>query len=387
MPARPSVPRVALLIETSNSYARELLRGIRTYVHERGPWSMYLGEHRRGERLPTWLRSWRGEGVIARIETQSIANALRSLRVPTVDVSAARHVKRVPYAETDDRAIAQAAIDHLVERGFRHLAFCGDARFRWSNNRQQAFLEIREQQGAAAYVFKPAWARESEPNWEQVRKRLAAWLSSLPRPVGIVAAYDIRGRQLLDVCRELGIAVPDEVAVVGVDNDELLCDFASPSLSSVVPNAARTGYEAAALLDRMMHGERHDGEAVLVPPLGVVARGSTDVLAIDDADISAAVRFIREHALQGIQVADVLREVPLSRRVLELRFQRLLGRTPHQEIERVRVDHVKRLLLSTELSLEAIAQRTGYKHVEYLCVAFRRAKGVPPGKFRSLNRA
>src|SRR5688572_17303626 len=130
------VPSVALLIETSNGYARELLRGIRDYVREHGPWSIYLGEHRRGEPAPQWLRRWRGDGVIARIETKAIARTIQSLRIPTVDVSAARHVQSVPYAETDDAAIARAAVEHLRERGFRHLAFCGDARFRWSNNRQ-----------------------------------------------------------------------------------------------------------------------------------------------------------------------------------------------------------------------------------------------------------
>jgi LacI family transcriptional regulator len=228
--------------------------------------------------------------------------------------------------------------------------------------------------------------RETELSWEQERRRLAAWIKALPRPIGIMAAYDIRGRQVLDVCRELGIHVPDQAAVIGVDNDELLCDFASPSLSSVRPNAVRTGYEAAALLDRLMRGERLAATAILVPPLGVVTRGSTDTLAIDDAEISAAVRFIREQALRDITVRDVLAKVPLSRRVLEARFKQLIGRTPHEEIERVKIEHVKRMLAETDLTLAAIAHRSGYKHVEYMCVAFKRATGTPPGKYRVQHR-
>jgi LacI family transcriptional regulator len=381
-----SPPVVALLIETSNAYARGLLRGIRNYVRERGPWSIYLGEHRRGEPVPPWLTDWRGDGVIARIETKSIARALQSLKIPTVDVSAARYVESVPYAETDDAAIARVAIEHLRDRGFRHLAFCGDARFRWSNNREESFREITSQLGTSCYVFPQQQRGEGEPSWESLRGGLARWIEELPRPIGIMAAYDIRGRQVLDVCRELSVQVPDEVAVIGVDNDELLCDFASPSLSSVMPDAARTGYEAASLLDRMMRGESVTADAILIEPLGVVTRGSTDVLAIDDPDISAAVRYIRQHATDGIQVSDVLARVPLSRRVLEARFKKLLGRTPHDEIERVRLDQVKRLLSGTELSLDAIARRTSFRHVEYMCVAFKRATGLPPGKYRQQHR-
>lgn len=379
-------PTVALLIETSNAYARELLRGIRNYVREQGPWSIYLGEHRRGEPTPAWLARWKGDGVIARIETKEIARVLARLKLPTVDVSAARYVESVPYAETDDAAIARAAIEHLVERGFRELAFCGDARFRWSNNREAAFRTITAERGLGCHVLPKGRVRESEPSWEQERRRLAAWIETLPRPIGIMAAYDIRGRQVLDVCRELGIHVPDEAAVIGVDNDELLCDFASPPLSSVRPNAVRTGYEAAALLARMMRGERIKAEAILIEPLGVVTRGSTDTLAIEDAEISAAVRFIRERALAGVTVRDVLAQVPLSRRVLEARFKQQIGRTPHEEIERVKVEQVKRLLTDTDLTLAAIAHRCSYKHVEYMCVAFKRVVGVPPGKYRAEQR-
>jgi LacI family transcriptional regulator len=379
-------PTVALLIETSNAYARELLRGIRNYVREHGPWSIYLGEHRRGEPAPAWLARWKGDGVIARIETQAIARALARLKLPTVDVSAARFVESVPYAETDDTAIARAAIDHLRERGLRQLAFCGDSRFRWSNNREEAFRRITAEYGLACHILPRGKRRASEPSWEQERRRLAAWIKTLPRPVGIMAAYDIRGRQVLDVCRELGIHVPDEAAVIGVDNDELLCDFASPPLTSVRPSAVRTGYEAAALLDRMMRGERIKAQAILIEPLGVVTRGSTDTLAIDDADVSTAVRFIREHALEGITVRDVLEHVPLSRRILEARFKQRIGRTPHEEIERVRIEHVKRLLTDTDLALAAIAHRCGYAHMEYMCVAFKRVIGVPPGKYRADQR-
>jgi LacI family transcriptional regulator len=184
------------------------------------------------------------------------------------------------------------------------------------------------------------------------------------------------------VCRELEIAVPEEVAVIGVDNDRLLCDLADPPLSSVICNSRRNGYEAAALLNRMMSGESVPPEAHLIKPLGIETRQSTDILAIDDPDVAIAIRFIREHACRGIDVSDVLQQVPLSRRVLESRFRKILDRTPHQEITRLRIDRVKQLLAETDLSLSEIASRTGFQHDEYMTVAFKKQVGMPPSKFR-----
>ena len=198
-----------------------------------------------------------------------------------------------------------------------------------------------------------------------------------------MASYDIRARHVLDACRRAGLAVPDEVAVVGVDNDTFLGDLTDPPLSSVAPDTRRTGYEAAALLDRLMSGrERQRGQAIFVEPLGVVTRRSTDVLALGDADVSAAVRFIREHACDGIAVKDVLEQVPLSRRVLEGRFRKLLGRTPHDEIARIRLERVRQLLRETRLPLSDIAARSGFRTAEYLATAFRREFGTSPDAYR-----
>ena len=378
---------VALLIETSNAYARGLLRGIRNYVLEHGQWSMYLGEQRRGESAPQWLADWRGDGIIARIETSAIARVIESLSIPSVDVSAARYMPGIPYVETDDPVISRFAAEHLRERGFRQLAFCGDSRFRWSKNRETSFQKLAKKWGFPCHVFQRAKTGKRNPDWEQEKEQLSRWIEALPKPIGIMAAYDIRGREVLDVCRELEVQVPDQVAVIGVDDDELICDFSTPSLSSVQSDPVRTGYEAAALLDRLMRGEVVEEKAIFVEPTGVATRGSTNVLAIEDPEISMAIRYIRQHATEEIQVDDILALLPLSRRILEFRFKKLIGRTPHEEIERVRIDLTKQLLVETELSLASIAHRVGYKHVEYMCVAFKRATGSPPGKYRQKHRA
>lgn len=373
---------VALLIEMSNSYARGLLEGIAEYARHHERWSIYLPEQERGGRPPKWLHRWKGDGIIARIETDEIAAALRKTKLPVVDVSAARHLPDIPWVETNDAAIVDLGTKHLLDRGFRNLAFCGDPGFNWSNWRKQNFCDTVRERGLEEYVYDSLSRLAPNYSWNREKRGLATWLKKLPRPVGILACYDIQAQKVLEVCRELDIAVPEEVAVLGVDNDPLLCELADPPLSSVICNTRRTGQEAAQLLDRMMSGEQVPSQAILVDPLGIQTRQSTDILAIDDPDVATALRFIRENALDGIKVSEVLRHVPLSRRVLEKRFSDLLGRTPHEEIQRLRLDRIKRLLTETDLPLNAIALRTGFEHVEYMSVFFKKAEGVPPGKYR-----
>jgi LacI family transcriptional regulator len=375
-------PDVALLIETSNAYARGLLRGIRAYIREHRSWSIYVGEQRRGEPAPHWLKRWHGDGIIARIENAAIAEAGVASRIPAIDVSAARTVPDLHYVETDDAAIARLAADHLLERGFRHFGYCGDPRFNWSNWREEHFHQRITEAGFDCRVYRRSPERRGTAPWDRERADLSAWIRALPKPVGVMACYDIRGREVLDACRHLGVSVPDEVALIGVDNDELICDLADPPLSSVISDTQRTGYEAARLLDLLMAGQSELPLAHLIPPLGIAVRGSTDVQATDDADVSAAVRFIRTHATDGINVEDVLRAVPLSRRVLEARFEKLLGRTPHEEITRVQIERVKELLAETDLPLAVVAHRAGYKHMEYMSVVFKRETGRSPTQYR-----
>lgn len=376
--------KVALIVETSNAYARELLHGVRAWMGAHGSWSVYLAEHGRGDAPPPWLEGWRGHGILARIETPAIARAVVASGLPVVDLSAARLVPNVPWFETDDREIARVAAEHLRGRGFTRFGYCGDARFNWSTWRGEAFTRHLAATGLACSVFAPgrAPAGGRERDWEADQAALARWVRGLPKPAAIFACYDTRALQVLEACRRLGVQIPDEVAVLGVDNDELLCDLADPPLSSVIPNVRRTGHEAAALLDRLMRGERVPPAGRLFEPVGVASRQSTDVVAVDDRHVSAAVRLIREHACDGLTVAEVLKQVPLSRRVLEQRFRRLLGRSPHEHILQTRLERVKHLLVETDLPLAQIAERTGFAHVEYLSVAFKKHAGVPPSTYR-----
>ena len=376
--------KVALLIETSNAYARGLLGGVVAYMRENRAWSIYLAEHGRGDQPPAWLADWSGDGIIARIENRDIARALARLKLPVVDVSAARLLSSLPWVETDDVAFARLAAEHLLERGFKHFGYCGDDRFNWSKLRSEHFARFIKENGCTCSIYQPE--ASSLPNAERQVEDIAAWVDRLPKPVGVMACYDLRGQQVLDACRRRDIAVPDDVAVIAVDNDELLCALSDPPLSSIIPNTYRAGFAAAALLDRLMAGKKVKCLTHLIPPLGVSTRQSTDVLAIEDRNVVQAVRFIREHACDGINMGDVLKAAPQSRRVLERRFKKFLGRTPHEEILRIQFNRVKQLLSETVLPLAIIAERAGFDHVEYLSVAFKRTFGVPPSQYRAVNR-
>jgi LacI family transcriptional regulator len=377
----PAPRKVALLIETSNRYARELLRGVRAWVREHEAWSIRLTEQGRGAAVPEWLRAWDGDGVIARVESVAIARELRATGLPVIDVSAALPRLAFPRVATDAEATARLAATHLIERGLRHFAYCGDRRFHWARQRGEAFARATRAVGGACPNFAPAPGAVDDEVGE-----IAGWLKTLPKPVGVLASLDLRGQQVLAACRLVGLNVPEEVAVIGVHNDELLCDLCDPPLTSVIPNAQRAGYEAAALLARAMRGRKLALALHEIAPVGVASRQSTDLAAVGDMKIAGAVRFMRQHAASGANVADVLRAVPMARTAFERRFKAALGTTPHEHLRKLRLERVRELLATTSLPVGEIAAATGYPHIEYLSAMFRRECGMTPLAYRQQHR-
>jgi LacI family transcriptional regulator len=372
--------RVALLIESSNVYGRELLRGIRSWSRENDSWSFRLVEQGRGAMKPEWLASWEGDGIIARVESEVIQRFLESMRLPIVDVSAALENSGFPQVVTDSAGVVKLAIDYLENLGFRNFAYCGDSAFRWSRLREQEFAYRVKKKGLEPFIRNQ---RVSRPETEI--GRLGNWLEALPKPVAVLACYDVRGQEVMEACGEKRLKVPEEVAVLGVHDDEILCELCDPPMSSVIPDPKRAGYEAAALLKKLMDGEtlrNSERKPLLIPPIGISARQSTDVVAIPDEKIARALRYIKGRACQGINVADVLRECPMARTQLERRFRQVIGRSPREEIERVRMGKVQELLSRTTLPISAVAEEAGFEYPEYLSVAFKRCFGVTPKAYR-----
>ena len=379
-----SRPNVSLIIETAGVYGRQILHGVSRYLRTHGGWSIFLDERELLAPPPDWLADWDGDGVICRPTTPALANALLARGISVVDLNDRYGYLGLPHIGSDMAAIGRLAVEHLHERGFRNLAFCGFSDAAWSRERL-AGVEAACANGNFFSAFNSPFAGLREHIWQEERDQICNWLRTLPRPLGVVACNDVRGYHVLDACRVLGVAVPEEIAVIGVDNAETFCELCDPPLSSVVPDAERIGYEAAWLLARLMEKLPPPTESLWIPPSGVVTRQSTDVLAVEDPTIARAVHFIREHACDGISVTDVLQRQPVSRSVLERGFRKHLGRSPQEEIRRVRLRRVKQLLRETDWTLDRIAEVTGFDHPESMMVQFKRVVGQTPSEWRRLG--
>ncbi len=381
------MPRVALLVETSRGYGRGILQGIIRYTRLHGPWSFYITPGDFEQALPA-MEQWGGTGIIARIETPRIARAVRATGLPVVclDYSAAQAAMtetpwEVSEVHPDPVASINLAIGHLSERAFGRLAFVGVPGRIWSEQRQTAFVRRAGREGCPVFVYRPPKAKRDR-EWGREQEILGRWLKGLPKPIGLVACNDDRGRQVLEAAMAAGVHVPDEVAVVGVDNDEVLCELCTPPLSSVMLNTDRGGFQIAELLDGLMSGRVRGPRRLAVEPLRVMTRRSTDALGIDDREVAAALRFIREYRDRPVGVEDVLNRISISRRSLELRFQKVLRRSVRQEIQSVHLQWAKQLLAETDMSLPNIAQRSGFSTASYLSQVFRKHCGETPSQYR-----
>ena len=374
--------RVALIVETSSAYGRRILRGVRRYIHTHQSWSIFLEQRSLTSRTPQWLDDWDGDGIISRTTTKQLVETAARTKIPLIDLTDRHGTFGLPQVWSDDRAIAQLGADHLIERGFRRLAFCGFSRESWSQRRLAEFASIVERLGDTCRVYESPWFGKDAHPWEEEQARIAAWLRTLPKPIGIMTCNDIRGQHVIDACNRIDLAVPEEVAVIGVDDEEEICELCDPPLSSIIPNAELVGYKAAELLDRLMSGKAPEVHQRVIPPLGITVRQSTDVLAIDDPDVAAAVRYIREHACRGAVVEDILEHVPVSRSILERRFRKALSCSPQGLIRRTQLKRVKQLLVDTDLPLAKISELAGFKHHEHMCTVFKREVGDSPGAYR-----
>ena len=370
---------VALIVETSVVYGREILKGVSRHRAVHGGWSVFLDERELDAPPPEWLLDWEGDGVILRSTTPDLAEGLRTRGMAVVDLNDRHGDLGLPRIASDMEAIGRLAAEHLLKRGYADVAYCGFEGEAWCDAR---LAGVRERVEPCA-VFRTPWRGLREHAWQEERDAIGAWLRGLPRPLGVVACNDVRGHHVLDACRISGLAVPEEVAVIGVDNAETFCALCDPPLSSVVPDAARIGYEAAALLDRIMRGAKAPRGTVLIPPKGVATRQSTDSVAIVDPVVARSVRFIRENAHRPIGVDDVLARSGVSRSTLERRFRSALGRSPHDEIGRARMKRVETLLRETDWSISRIAEESGFDHPEYMMVQFKRETGLTPTQWRS----
>ncbi|MHC4912492.1 MAG: AraC family transcriptional regulator [Planctomycetota bacterium] len=381
----PKIPKIMLLLEKSRAYSRGLLRGLAKYSRLHGPWAFYdeppfYMNSTGGKRTLYQMKDWGVDGIIMR-DTQKIQQML-AIGLPTIVTDLRKKFSGSPIIKTDDVAIGKMAAEYFLKLGLRQFAFCGFDTMFWSRDRCEGFADSITEAGFTIQFYKRPRSRVKRlPANELIL--MAEWLKSLPKPVGLMACNDDRGRQVIEACKIAGVHVPEDVAIVGADNDELICELSSPRLSSVALNLERSGFEAAELLDRLMRRrEKMTNQQIIVQPTRIVARQSTDILAIEDSEVAEAVRYIRQHAKERIQVDDVARVAGVSRRGLERRFRQVLSCSILSEMRRVRLEQVIRMLVETNHSIGHIALALNFPSIEHISRFFRQHMKISPLAYR-----
>ena len=401
----PSAPLVAVILDAARPYDRLIIAGVAQFARERRQWSLYVEEDPL-QKLPDLAR-WHGQGIIANFDDRRVATAIRGLDVPVVGVGGGYGwhdaSSGIPYIYTDNDAIGRLGAEHLLSCGFETLAFCGYPRTAtsgWSEERAAAFEQACGRAGRPCHTF--TGRHGNARRWADLQGELTRWLSPIPKPLGLMACNDVRARHVLEACRTLGLRVPHDVAVLGVDNDEMICELTDPPLSSIDPAARRIGYEAARLLDQLMQpaagavaGRGRRGRSqrshaaprrIVVPPIGVVARASTDTLATTDPAVVETLHALRRTPSNKPAIEALAFTVGLSRASLESRFKAAVGRSIHEEYIRVRLAAARRLITGSELPLKTVAARTGFPSVQYMTTFIRRHTGITPARMRALER-
>ena len=378
-------PHVAVFVDTWGSYGQRLLEGIADYVDAHGPWSLFVEAHGLGHIQPARLRRWRGDGVLAFIEDRRAADAMARSGICTVETDGQVLDGKLPLVGNDEEGAGRLAAEHLMERRFTHFAFSGYAREVWAERRYEGFRKALEKAGHECDARHYPRSFTTLTMWENAQRELTAWLTKLPKPLAVMACSDRHAQNILEACQRAQFFVPDEVAVIGTDNEEALCRLSNPPLSSVANSPRTIGYEAARLLDHLMNGLARAARPapILIPPKGVVTRRSTDIMVVEDPIVGDALRYIRDHACESIDVNDVLDAISVSRSMFYRHFVRALGRSPHEHILHVRLDRVRELLVQTAFPLSRIAAMAGFEHCEYMVAAFKRETGMTPGRYRA----
>lgn len=376
-----SFVRIGLVMEHSLAFYRQILRGVKTFASHRPDW--LLTPIAANPRALELVKPLRCHGYIAHIFHRPLADALRSLKRPVINVSGVLPDLPFPRVITDHPEVGRQAAQHLLSCGLKHLAFVGYRSHEFSIERERGLREIAAEAGIAVHPFYDQNRRLEDPTgvWRW-NEKLLKWLDSLPKPIGILASHDTQGAQIAEYCHQLRLIVPDQVAIVGADDDDLLCELARPSLSSVRLPAERIGFEAARLLDAWLQGTRPAQQTMVLQPGGVMIRQSSALQAVPDPHVSAAVRFIHDQAHRVFKIDDILRVVPIARRALERRFRKWLQRSILQEIRRAHIERAKQLLITTDLPMSEIAYRSGLTDSRQLSITFRQVTGMAPSSFR-----
>ncbi len=374
--------RIALLLGQDLSFCRNMIRGIRAYALMKKDWT-FRNAPCDMQAIPL-LRDWKPDGIIANLFDHKVAQAVIQLRIPMVDTAFTLEGLNLPVVDVDHAAVGRLAAEHFLGLGYTNFGFLGSGTALYSNMREASYSELLAGFGHDVSKCYVEYLHQvpTTINWKGDEQQTRKWLESLPRPVAVFACNDVPARGLADTCRQMDLRVPEDVAILGVDDDELDCSLTYPPLSSVAIPAKQIGYEVAELLDRMIRGESVSKEPRFLPPIRVVTRQSTDTLATDNPIALAAVRYIRAHSSQNIGVIAVAKAIGVGRRELERTVRLLLNCSVLEEIRRARVEHTKELLSATNFPMSEIAKQVGFSSAQRMAVVFGQVTGMSPKAYR-----
>jgi len=377
----PHTPRIILLLDASRGFNRGMLSGIARYSALNGPWTFY-------RKPPAYLtsnpdfslnefRAWNSDGIICSIEN---ARNLTGLKIPVVGYDPGSYSGRIPFVTSDHEEAGRLAAQHLLDLGLRNFAFCGYNSLAWSRKRCQSFCSVIQDAGFQVDVYQKA---DTATAWSQEETLVSDWIRSLPKPVGMFCVNDDRAPSIMESCRILGFGVPEDIAMVGADDDEYICELENPPLSSIRIASAQAGYEAAKLLHDLIRGkEKTEGQRIIAQTTGISVRQSTDVLMVGNPEVRKALRYIREHVQTPIHVTDIVAATSMSHRALNEQFNKELGSSVGKQLMRARIDYICRLLSETDMQIKEVATTVGYDDDRHFARYFKRATGYTPQAYR-----
>ena len=374
--------RIAILAETSLASGRQIVTGISRFLDERNDWSVFQHSGPLGAMDPAAISQWQGDGIIARIANPELLALIQAKGLPTVDVLGNVRPQPFPLVKCNDHAIGASVAKHFVENAHTQFAFIGLGDERWSLEREAGFKEELKDFEPAVHTFHIQQHREQGHPVRDSFDSVKAWLLERSTPIGLMVASDQLAPIIFEACHQLGLAIPEHVSVVGVDNDRPFCNLCRPRLSSVEPNHELVGYRAAQTLERLINGETLDQQVIEVNLHTLYQRLSSELIAIDDPALLKALNTIREHACAGVSLDAIAKVAGLSRSVLQRRFRQKLNRTVGEVILNEKLRIAREMLTNTEIPISLVAERSGFNCKEYMNHIFKKHLHTTPRKYR-----